>query len=224
MSSAFGSSRQVEGHGPHAGRRRLARRPVVVSTLVLLPAVLAACGSRSAPDPAQGTIPSSRAPGDGAGSSVGGAANAVKDFRLVTYQGEAVLGGRETTFANVFARGKPVVLNFWAGLCPPCRAEMPAFQKVADELQDKFILVGVDVGPFIGLGSREDARRLLRELNIRYPAAAAADATPLRLYNVRNMPTTVFLNAKGQVVETANGLLVERQLRSKVEHLVAASL
>lgn len=45
------------------------------------------------------------------------------DFKLVAYQGDDVLGGHETTFSTVFNQGKPVVLNFFAGQCPPCQGE-----------------------------------------------------------------------------------------------------
>jgi len=147
----------------------------------------------------------------------------VPDFGIVAYQGDNLLGGHETTFANVFAHGKPVVLNFWAGLCPPCRAEMPAFQRVADEYGGKVIFVGVDVGPYIGLGSQDDARRLLDELGIRYPAVYAADASPLQLYRVQSMPTTLFLTAEGRLVHRQSGLLLETQLRTHVEALAAGS-
>jgi thiol-disulfide isomerase/thioredoxin len=147
----------------------------------------------------------------------------VPDFGLVSYQGDDLLGGHETSFANVFAHGEPVVLNFWAGLCPPCRAEMPAFQRVADEYAGKVIFVGVDVGPYIGLGSQDDARRLLDELGIQYPAAYAADASPLQLYEVLSMPTTLFLTADGRLVHKQSGLLLETQLRTRVEALAAGS-
>lgn len=147
----------------------------------------------------------------------------VKSFGLVPYQGETVLGTSETTFTRVFDQAKPVVLNFWAGQCPPCRAEMPAFQRVADEFDGKVQFVGVDVGFFTGLGSHADARQLLAELGIRYPAAYATDATAVRAYNVRSMPTTVFFDRQGRIVEQVAGLVLESQLRNLVTRLASGS-
>ncbi len=185
--------------------RMISYRIVPLLTLALV-LFLAACGRAGA------TLPVPVSP-----------ATEIPDFGIVAYQGDDLLGGHETTFANVFAHGKPVVLNFWAGLCPPCRAEMPAFQRVADEYAGKVIFVGVDVSPYIGLGSHDDARRLLDELGIDYPAVYAVDASPLQLYQVQGMPTTLFLTADGRLAHKQSGLLLETQLRTLVEALAAGS-
>ncbi len=144
------------------------------------------------------------------------------DFRVVAYQGEDTLGGHESQFSHVTAQGKPVVLNFFAGQCPPCRAEMPGFQKIADEFQGKVIFVGVDIGPYVHLGSHEDAERLLSELHVRYPAAYAVDSSPLTIYNVLGMPTTVIFDSKGKVVERHTGILTEGELRQKLMALAGS--
>jgi thiol-disulfide isomerase/thioredoxin len=145
------------------------------------------------------------------------------NFRIVAYQGDAVLGGKETEFGRVFDSGKPVVLNFWAGACAPCNAEMPGFQKVATEYASKVNIVGVDVGPFTGLGTHEDAVKLYTQLGIHYPLAYAVDASPLQLYGVQGMPTTVFLTGKGQVVDQVTGILTEDQLRTEIQQKLLAS-
>ncbi len=145
------------------------------------------------------------------------------DFTITAYQGDDVLGGQTVKFSKVFECGKPVILNFWAGLCPPCRAEMPGFQRVFDQVKDRVVLVGVDIGPFVGLGEHEDARRLLAALGIRYPAAFAVDNAPVRLYQIRSMPTTVFLTQKGELVDTANGMLAESQMLERIQRLTSAA-
>lgn len=165
----------------------------------------------------------SRVGGDGSVSPSTEGHIASPDFQLTLYQGAGVLGGEELKFSEVFARGKPIVLNFWAGLCPPCRAEMPFFQKVYDELGDQFILVGLDIGPFVGLGSSEEGRNLLQELNITYPAGTTFDASTVAAYEIRGMPTTVFLTSDGAIFEVHTGILDEATLREKVEKLIQAS-
>ena len=96
-------------------------------------------------------------------------------------------------------------------------------ERVFDQVRDRVVLVGVDVGPFVGLGEHDDARRLLAELGIHYPAAFAIDSTPVRLYQVRSMPTTIFVTSKGKILDTANGMLVESQMRGKIERLIGNS-
>ena len=68
-----------------------------------------------------------------------------KDFDVVLYQGREHLGNDPVSLKDL--RGQPVVLNFWAGLCSTCRAEMPGYDRFYKRNVDKLIFVGVDVGP-----------------------------------------------------------------------------
>ena len=103
------------------------------------------------------------------------------------------------------------MLNFWAGACAPCSQEMPGLQRVADQYQGRVIFVGVDVGPFVGMGSHDDATRLLNSWAF-VPAAYAVDTTPLTFY-VQGMPTTVVFDARGQVVTKVTGTITEAELQ-----------
>lgn len=145
------------------------------------------------------------------------------DFEFVAYQGEEELGGSELSFSQLFDQGKPVVLNFWAGQCPPCRAEMPGFQEVYDQYQGDFILLGLDVGPFMNLGSNQSARDLLQELDITYPTARALDRGPVVQYGVLAMPTTVFFTPDQKVFASRTGYVDETRLASLVQGLINAS-
>jgi len=156
-------------------------RTRILGTLASGTVLLTACGALTSP-----TSQATKATGPG-------------DFALVAYQGADIFAGKQSHFARVFGQGKPVVLNFWAGLCPPCRAEMPGFQKVSTELSGKVLFVGIDIGPFVDLGNRQDAINLYTQLGVHYPLAYAVDSSPLQLYRVQGMPTTVFLSSSGRV-------------------------
>ncbi len=145
------------------------------------------------------------------------------DEVLFVYSGAEVLGGEELTLNDVFKLGKPVVLNFWAGLCPPCRQEMPDFQELYSERKDEFLLIGVDVGRFTGLGGQGDAEDLLDELGITYPTAYVESDALMREYNVFGMPTTVFMTAGGDVVSQKSGFLVGNELRERTQDMIDAS-
>jgi len=127
------------------------------------------------------------------------------DFSFTLYQGERDLGAETLDLSQL--RGKPVVLNFWAGACPPCRAEMPDLQMFYEDSQDQVTLIGIDVGRFLNLGSKRDAENLLRELNITYAAGFTNDGGVVREYEVLGMPTTVFIDSKGEIFEKWTGIL-----------------
>lgn len=145
------------------------------------------------------------------------------DFEISTYQGEGVLGGQEINLSDVLAQGKPVVLNFWAGLCPPCRLEMPDLQAVNDEFGDQIVLLGLDVGPFTSLGSSDEGKALIQELGVTYPAGTTSDAQVVREYQITGMPSTFFIAPNGEVVRKWTGLLTEAKLTELVEELLEAS-
>lgn len=149
--------------------------------------------------------------------------NLPADFQVAVYQGAGFQDGDEVMFSELLAEGKPVVLNFWAGLCPPCRLEMPDLQAVSDEYQNRILLFGLDVGPFTALGTREDGRALLNELEITYLAGTTFDGNVVREYEVRGMPTTYFIMPDGQVFETWTGLLTQDKLAEIVEEMLAAA-
>ena len=113
-----------------------------------------------------------------------------------------------------------MVLNFWAGLCPPCRAEMPDLQAFYDDNREQVTLVGIDIGQFMGLGSVEDAELLLQELNITYPAGYTSDDSVVRGYKVLGMPTTVFINADGAIFDKWTGALNREALEEKAGFLL----
>ena len=145
------------------------------------------------------------------------------DFQIAVYQGQDLLGGQEVDFSAVVAQGKPVVLNFWAGLCPPCRLEMPDFQEVHEEFGDQVVLVGVDVGTFTGLGSKEEGRALLQEVGATYPTGATNNGDVMRAYQVIGMPTTLFITPDGEIVERWTGLLTKDKMEELVQELIDAS-
>jgi thiol-disulfide isomerase/thioredoxin len=161
--------------------------------------------------------------GNGSSGATAGGRTAAPDFQITVYQGTDVVGGDKINLSDVLGQGKPVVLNFWAGRCPPCRGEMPGFQNVYDELKDQFILLGVDIGPYVGLGSREDGKQLLRDLDITYPVGTTFDASTVARYRIRGMPTTVFLTPTGEIVDTHAGFLDTTTLRSKLQNLLKVS-
>ena len=127
------------------------------------------------------------------------------NFSFNLYQGEAILGSETKQLLQL--RGTPVVLNFWARLCPPCWTEMPELQKFSEEFQEQVILLGIDIGQFTGLGSPRDASKLLDSMGITYPAGFTDDEDVVEQYKVLAMPTTVFIDGEGRIFQKWTGAL-----------------
>ena len=141
------------------------------------------------------------------------------NFDFEVYQGSDILGGDKLSLDDVLALNKPLVLNFWAGDCPPCRAEMPAFQRVYEDVKDDVVFLGLDVGVFTGLGTKASALRLLDELGITYPIGAPPNRSAVVSYAVRSMPTTVFFDATGKIVDRVDGALSEFRMATIVDKI-----
>ena len=170
---------------------------LAVSVLLLL---LAGCANQSS------------GPGSGA------PAEPVADFRISLYQGQEEFGATEISLSDL--EGKPVVLNYWAGLCPPCRAEMPEFQEFRDEYQGRVILVGVDLGQFLRLGSKENAQKLLAELGVSYAAGFTDDGSVVESHRVLGLPTTIFITAEGNLHKKWDGVLNRDKLSEIAEQML----
>ncbi len=146
--------------------------------------------------------------------------NANLDFPISLYQGDDILGATEINFSDLF-QGKLVVLNFWAGLCPPCRAEIPDFQRFHEKFGDRVILFGLDVGPFTGLGSNQNGRELIEELGVSYPAGSTTNGNVVREYRILGMPSTIFMTRDGEIFRSWVGILNEAKLVEITEEMLA---
>ena len=156
-----------------------------------------------------GGVVAVRASGNGGGS------------RIHLYQGQAVLGSGSVTLADVVGKGEPTIVNFWASNCPPCRMEMPGFQKVYTEHGGRgYRMLGVDVGPQTGLGTHDGAKALLKQEGIRYPVGYVDGDALVTRYGLRGMPTTLFFDASGKQVGRVVGYLDESQLRQRLASLL----
>jgi cytochrome c biogenesis protein CcmG, thiol:disulfide interchange protein DsbE len=106
-------------------------------------------------------------------------------------------------------RGRPTVVNFWASYCTPCLKEMPAFEEVYQELD------GEDVA-FLGLAVNDrvdDALQMVEQTGVTYPTAQDKDASVITALEGIVLPTTVLLDADGNVVADHSGELTADELR-----------
>ena len=187
--------------------------------------VLAACGggvstpAAPSPTPTPTAEPPSAADFPPAGSPID---LEVPDVRISTYQGEELLGGTDLLLSDVVGLGKPLVLNFWAALCPPCRAEMPDIQRIHESRGHEVTVLGIDIGPQQFLGSREEGVELLADLDVHYPAGTTFDDRVVRNFRIVGMPTTFFIFPDGSLLRAWSGLLNEEKINEFIDELVAS--
>lgn len=108
--------------------------------------------------------------------------------------------------------GKPVVLNFWASWCPPCKAEMPEFDKVYAELGDEVTFMMVDMTD----GQRETKEKgaaYVNEQGFSFPVYYDTKQEAAYTYGIRSIPTTIFIDSGGYIITGAEGQIDEKILR-----------
>ena len=130
------------------------------------------------------------------------------DFTLQTTSGE--------TYTISELKGNAILVNLWATWCPPCRAEMPAMQKLYEEYKDQgFIILAVnstvqdnplEIPPF------------LEEFGITFPVLLDHTGDVTRAYQVRSLPSSYFINRLGIITEVViGGPMSEALLRTRIE-------
>ncbi|NEU31651.1 TlpA family protein disulfide reductase [bacterium LRH843] len=107
------------------------------------------------------------------------------DFTLLTLQ-------NETVSLSEF-KGKPVIINFWATWCPPCRAEMPHMQRLYKE--NDVVILAVNVTSSESHVS--DVENFVQELGLSFPVLLDEQGEIGALYQVRPLPTSIFVDREG---------------------------
>ena len=102
--------------------------------------------------------------------------------------------------------GKPVVLNFWATWCPPCRNEMPEFNELDKQFKEtkEAVLLMVNMTD----GRRETkatVQNFIKKNKFGMKVLLDTEGTASQLYNIRYLPTTYIINSKGVVSATLTG-------------------
>lgn len=138
------------------------------------------------------------------------------DFTLQTAVGQTI------TLSEIIHQagrpGKPVVLNFWASWCAPCRVEMPSLQQASLTYNGRVAFLGINQG--------EDIATITdfgNEYAVSYPLLVDPDNEVNRLYEITGLPTTIFIDQDGVVRQVVIGILSEAVLQSNVENMLAES-
>ncbi|MBQ8662604.1 MAG: TlpA family protein disulfide reductase [Eubacterium sp.] len=126
------------------------------------------------------------------------AASETPDFTVIDKDGNTV---RLSDF-----QGKPVILNFWASWCGPCRAEMPDFDEMYAQYGDEIHFVMVNATD----GSREtvdSAQAFIEDAGYSFPVYFDTTQEASMTFGAYSLPTTYFIDAAGQPIAYATGTI-----------------
>jgi cytochrome c biogenesis protein CcmG/thiol:disulfide interchange protein DsbE len=111
--------------------------------------------------------------------------------------------------------GRPVVLNFWASWCGPCRMEMPAFERANLKFAGRAAVLGVNQAE-----SADTIKRFAQTTGVTYPLLVDEDQKINNKYAVLNLPTTIFIDGEGVIREVFVGTINQAVLEDKIKALL----
>lgn len=145
------------------------------------------------------------------GSNAPAIGSPAPDFKLKT------LTGSEISLAQY--RGQPVLVNFWATWCPPCRLEMPELVRVYEAHKSQgFVLLGINL---TFQDSLPDVQAFVKEFNMTFPVLLdeTSDVT-YNAYQLRGLPTSVFVDRTGNIVRLQIGAMTGTQIDAFVAEIL----
>ncbi|RME05823.1 MAG: TlpA family protein disulfide reductase [Anaerolineae bacterium] len=128
-----------------------------------------------------------------------------------------LLGGGEMSLSEL--RGQAVMINLWASWCPPCRAEMPAIERVYQDLKDEGLVVLAVNTTF--QDSEAAAVEFVAEFGLTFPVLLDRTGAVSNRYQLRGLPSTYFVDREGVIrAVVVGGPMSEGLIRSKVQELL----
>ncbi|MDD5603188.1 MAG: TlpA disulfide reductase family protein [Eubacteriales bacterium] len=134
----------------------------------------------------------------------------IKDYDFTVQDGN----GAEVKLSDFI--GKPVVLNFWASWCPPCKSEMPHFDKLYGEIGNEVQFVMVDLVD----GQRETlslGKKFIANSGYRFPVFYDISGEAAYVFGISSIPVTVFIDREGNIITGNLGAMSENSLRDGID-------
>jgi len=173
---------------------------VILPVILTLGLLLAGCSDAS--EPAAGESPTSPVEGTGTG-------NIAPDFQLQDIDGQ--------TFSLGDLRGKPVLINFWATRCSPCRGEMPYLQEIYEEWASRgLVMLAINIGE-----SSPTAEEFMQSNNLSFTVLLDTTQGVAQKYKIQYIPTTFFIDKDGIIQDKVIGAFPNKaQIESRLSKIM----
>lgn len=117
-----------------------------------------------------------------------------------------VLGGDKEFSLKEFS-GKPVILNFWASWCAPCKDELPILEKTFNQYAGENVeFIGINI-----MDNKDDALSLVETYDLSYLNLYDENGDVSQMYGVTALPVTVFINRNGKIIRKKFGPFVGKE-------------
>ena len=128
------------------------------------------------------------------------------------------LEGKKVSLSDY--KGRPVIVNFWATWCAPCKLEMPWFQEFRNKYSGQgFEILGIaeDEAP------KDEIEKTAKKINVSYPILLTDGKVAPAYGGVDQLPTSFYIDRKGVVVTQTIGLATKDEVEANIKRLVASS-
>src|SRR4030066_705492 len=125
-----------------------------------------------------------------------------------------LLDGKSFQFSE--HKGKPVLINFFASWCLPCRDEMPVLEKIVRNYQPKGVV-------FLGIAvddTEEKMKEFIKRYDVTFPVGLDKTAEIQKSFGLYGIPTTYFIDRNGMINYSHSGVVTEELLRHELDKLV----
>lgn len=118
------------------------------------------------------------------------------------------MDGNSVSLSDKF--GKPIIVNFWASWCPPCKSEMPDFEEAFKEYGDEITFMMVNMTG--GRETVESAKSFIEKSTYSFPVYFDTEYQAAMTYGVSSIPQTIFIDKDGNLTAYAQGMIDKNAL------------
>jgi len=153
-----------------------------------------------------GLVMAGCSPSSAQGVEVG---NQAPDFQLQSLDGQTVSLGD--------LQGKPVLINFWATWCSPCRGEMPYIQEIYEGWSDRgLVVLAINIGE-----SSSKAEEFMQSYNLSFTVLLDTKQDVAQKYNIQYIPTTFFIDKDGIIQDKVIGAFQNKtQIENRLSKII----